>query len=113
MHPGDDKSLSWWVYAGSSWVILSLIVNAMVSTLMIWKIWTIHQSTKGLILSSGRLDLGWVASMLIESAVVLFVGQLVYVVLYWLDSQVWMVVVLPVTNLYVSPASEPTVASFR
>ncbi|TEB31717.1 hypothetical protein FA13DRAFT_1732599 [Coprinellus micaceus] len=100
MNPGDNKSLPWWVYAGSSWVILSLIVNAMVSTLMIYKIWTIHMRTKGLLLSSGRLDLSWIVSMLVESALVLFVGQLVYVILYWIDSPQWMIVVLPVTNLY-------------
>lgn len=41
--------------------------------------------------------------MLVESALVLFVGQLVYVILYWIDSPQWMIVVLPVTNLYVSP----------
>ena len=44
--------------------------------------------------------------MLIESALVLFIGQLVYVVLYWLDNNGWFVIVLPVTNLYVSLSFE-------
>jgi hypothetical protein len=97
---GDD--LAWWVSAGSSWTILSLIANGVVSGLMIKRIYSIHQATKGVLFHSGRLDLAWVTTMLIESAVVLFVGQLVFVVLYRMNHPGWFIIALPVTCLYVS-----------
>ncbi|TEB31704.1 hypothetical protein FA13DRAFT_1791460 [Coprinellus micaceus] len=95
---GDD--LAWWVSAGSSWTILSLIANGVVSGLMIKRIYSIHQATKGVLFHSGRLDLAWVTTMLIESAVVLFVGQLVFVVLYRMNHPGWFIIALPVTCLY-------------
>lgn len=90
----------WWVPLGTAAMTLSLVVNALVSTLMISRIWYVYrQSTSTVENAGGRLS--WVASVLLESAIALFIAQLIYLVLYKLEHDAFALVAGPVTIIYV------------
>ena len=81
----------WWQPLGTSAMALSLGVNALVSTLMISRIRYVYVQTK----SSGEHSvnrLSWLISVLVESAVALFVAQLIYLVLYALKHDAFLLV---------------------
>jgi hypothetical protein len=83
----------------------SLAVNAVVSALMITRIWLVHRETK---FAGGISEppLALVVSVLLQSAVILFFAQLVYLVLYELRYKFgnlgFALVVAPIPLLYVS-----------
>ena len=81
---------------------LSLGVNALVSGLMISRIWHVYRRTTGCTnVTTARSPLAWILSALLESAVALFVAQLVYMVLYKLGHPAFALVAGPVTIIYV------------
>ncbi|KAF5342370.1 hypothetical protein D9611_001101 [Ephemerocybe angulata] len=90
---------SWWVPVGVTTFSLSLAVNTLVSALMISRIWYVYSQTKSAVETSGS-RLSWVASVLLESTVILFVAQLIYLVLYRIEHPAFSLVAMPVTILY-------------
>ncbi|KAJ3516589.1 hypothetical protein NMY22_g14169 [Coprinellus aureogranulatus] len=78
---------------------LSLGVNALVSLLMISRIWYVYRQTRSAVENAGG-RLSWVASVLLESAVALFAAQLVYLVLYKIEHDAFALVAGPVTIIY-------------
>ncbi|KAJ2932932.1 hypothetical protein H1R20_g4145, partial [Candolleomyces eurysporus] len=89
----------WWVPLGLASMSLSLVVNAVVSALMITRIYLVYRETKSASDSAGT-RLSWVASILLESAIALFFAQLVYLVLYKLEHPAFSLVAGPVTIIY-------------
>ena len=82
---------------------ISLVVNAIVSALMISRI--MYVRTKTAPQDRAHSKLSWVAAVLLESAIFLFVAQLVYLVLYKLGHAAFGLVAGPVTIIYVSSAA--------
>ncbi|KAJ2923730.1 hypothetical protein H1R20_g13365, partial [Candolleomyces eurysporus] len=78
---------------------LSLVVNAVVSALMISRIYLVYRETK-LASDNASTKLSWVASILLESAIALFFAQLVYLVLYKMEHSAFSLVAGPVTIIY-------------
>uniref|UniRef100_A0A4Q2CZU1 Uncharacterized protein n=1 Tax=Candolleomyces aberdarensis TaxID=2316362 RepID=A0A4Q2CZU1_9AGAR len=91
---------NWWVPLGLTTMSLSLVVNAVVSALMISRIYLVYRETK-LASDNTSTKLSWVASILLESAVALFFAQLVYLVLYKMEHSAFSLVAGPVTIIYV------------
>ncbi|RXW20194.1 hypothetical protein EST38_g5654 [Candolleomyces aberdarensis] len=92
-------SKDWWVPLGLASMSLSLVVNAVVSGLMITRIYLVYRETKSASDSAGT-RLSWVASILLESAIALFFAQLVYLVLFRLEHPAFSLVAGPVTIIY-------------
>jgi hypothetical protein len=82
---------------------LSLAVNALVSGLMVSRIWHVYRRTSGCTTANiVKSPLAWIVSALLESAVALFIAQLIYMVLYQLGHPAFALVAGPVTIIYVS-----------
>jgi hypothetical protein len=96
---------AWWLGMIGAAMGSSLAVNAVVSALMITRIWFVHREAKS---AGGTSEspLPLVVSMLLQSAVMLFFAQLVYLVLYELRYKFgnpgFVLVVAPIPLLYVS-----------
>ena len=81
---------------------LSLLVNAVVSALMISRVYMVHRETKlGPENIENRLTLGTISAIFLESAIALFFAQLVYLILYTLRHNAFRIVAGPVTIIYV------------
>lgn len=80
---------------------ISLAVNAIVSTLMIVRIYRVHRKTQSFSSSSHRAKLSSVVTVLVEAALFQFSAQLVLVVLFTIDHPGFSLMVGPVTMIYV------------
>ncbi|KAJ3519612.1 hypothetical protein NMY22_g13119 [Coprinellus aureogranulatus] len=89
----------WWKSLGTAGMCLSIAVNASVSTVMISRIWFVHRQTRSSGQSVGS-KLPWLISVLLESAIALFAGQIVYTVLYALNHDAFSLVSGPIAITY-------------
>jgi hypothetical protein len=96
---------SWWAGMIGAAMGTSLAVNAVVSSLMITRIWIVYRQTK----SAGGISespLPLIVRVPLESAIILFLAQLVYLVLfevrYQLGNPGFVLVAAPIPLLYVS-----------
>ncbi|KAJ3545574.1 hypothetical protein NMY22_g2373 [Coprinellus aureogranulatus] len=80
----------------------SKAVNALVSILMISRIWIVYSQAKSVGEHTGR-RLSWLIAVLIESAIVLFAVQLIVVLMYGLPHRAFALVISPITVIYVRP----------
>ncbi|KAF6756968.1 hypothetical protein DFP72DRAFT_892839 [Ephemerocybe angulata] len=89
----------WWVPLGTTSMGLSLGVNALVSGLMIGRILYVYRQSHGS--SPGAVARASLAvSVLVESAIALFFAQLVFLVLYKIESPAFSLVGAPVAVIY-------------
>ncbi|KAJ3551072.1 hypothetical protein NMY22_g20 [Coprinellus aureogranulatus] len=90
----------WWIPLGIPSMAISLAVNAIVSSLIIIRIYRVHRATKSFSVNSHRAKLLWVVSVLVEAALFQFSAQLVLVVLFTIDHPGFSLMVGPVTMIY-------------
>ena len=74
----------WYLSAVTAFFFISLAVNALVTALVVYKIITVYQEVRGLsALGDGQRDLYYpLISILVESGLITFVGQLVQTIMY-------------------------------
>ncbi|KAF6755007.1 hypothetical protein DFP72DRAFT_898225 [Ephemerocybe angulata] len=90
----------WWIPLGIPSMAISLAVNALVSILMILRIYLVHRRSKSFGFSMQGSKLLWTASVLVEAALFQFAAQLVLVVLFTMDHPAFSLMVGPVTIIY-------------
>ena len=83
--PAEDVP-AWYFSAVTAFFLLSLLVNAVATTLIVYKIITVFNSIQEFNVSngsrSGQRNLSPIVSILIESGMITFVAQLIQSVLY-------------------------------
>ncbi|TEB31738.1 hypothetical protein FA13DRAFT_1774273 [Coprinellus micaceus] len=89
----------WWVPLATSGMAISLATNATVSALMIGRILHVYRVSHGASHGTARRA-SWAASVFLESAIVLFFAQLLFVLFYALDHPAFVLVAGPVTVIY-------------
>ena len=95
----------WWLPLAATSMGLSLAVNLIVSAAMIGRIYRVYGQTKqfqtSVDVSARGGSLSWTAWILLESAVLLSVAQLIYLVLYQIQSPAFALISGPIAIIYV------------
>ncbi|KDR84559.1 hypothetical protein GALMADRAFT_206125 [Galerina marginata CBS 339.88] len=105
-NPGPEFLLSvpeWFTPLGIASFSISLGVNAVVSSLLTLKLYTLHKGmtrTWMAAVGRGKINLLPVISMLIESGMFTFIAQVIYVVFFSLGSNIFLCIGTPIAMVY-------------
>ena len=99
----------WYLSAVTAFFFLSLGVNALVTALIVYRIMTIYNEIRGFSINNiqpsahgnGRRDLNPLISILIESGLITFVGQLAQSIMFRVAGDVFPLISGCVVMLYV------------
>ncbi|KAF8983076.1 hypothetical protein BDQ17DRAFT_1316292 [Cyathus striatus] len=108
-----DVFPGWWTPLGVASYCVSLAVNALVTLLMVLKIWIIYKAgrnTEADINYDRHNSLQPVIAMLLESGAMVFIAQVFYVLFFELRHPGWYVISGPVVMIY---GINPTVVIVR
>ncbi|KAF8983070.1 hypothetical protein BDQ17DRAFT_1336667 [Cyathus striatus] len=97
---------AWWTPLGAAAFCLSLAVNAIVTLLMVFKIWTRGRTGS----DTKSKSVHTIVPMLLESAVLVFIAQVLFVAFFELRHVGWYVVSTPVIMIY---GINPTIVIMR
>lgn len=94
----------WFFDVAVSSFSISLAVNTVVTGLLVLRLYLRHREMQKTLTDSPArvgMDLRPLMSMIMETGMLTFTGQLVYIVVFWLHSNGYYVVSGPLTILYV------------